>query len=392
MKIVLVHNTYQQPGGEDVVFEQEKTLLERAGHHVATYRRSNHEISEFSAIGRAMVIPNTIWSSDSHRAFAQQLRCENPDVVHIHNTFMMISPSIYSACRDQVFRWCKRCTIFVCYAQPQHFFAMARSARIVLMMAFGRVSAMAAIVIGFCHRGSRTDARRAPQAGYLERAGGSFYRAFGFFAGQVRGLWISRRKNRRETELRRSRSRSERLRRRICAFYWPSFREKGLPTLVQAWTRLQNRMPLEIIGDGPERPALEQQVGVGGSCPITFRGRCSHEDTLRDVKRAKFVVLPSECYENFPMSIVEAFACGTPVICSRLGGMAELVDDHRTGLLFTPGDADDLAEKVEWAATHPADLAEMGREARREFELKYTAEKNYSYLMEIYENTVHACA
>ena len=124
-------------------------------------------------------------------------------------------------------------------------------------------------------------------------------------------------------------------------------REKGLPTLVQAWTRLKNRMPLEIIGDGPEREMLEEQARAGGNCAIAFRGRCSHEVTLGAVKRAKFVVLPSECYENFPMSIVEAFACGTPVICSRLGGMAELVDDRRTGLLFAPGNAEDLADNVE---------------------------------------------
>jgi glycosyltransferase involved in cell wall biosynthesis len=92
------------------------------------------------------------------------------------------------------------------------------------------------------------------------------------------------------------------------------------------------------------------------------------------------------------MSIVEAFACGAPVVCSRLGGMAVLVEDHRTGLLFTPGDADDLGEKVEWAVTHPAEIGELGREARREFEQKYTAERNYSHLMEIYEGTAHAYA
>ena len=92
------------------------------------------------------------------------------------------------------------------------------------------------------------------------------------------------------------------------------------------------------------------------------------------------------------MSIVEAFACGTPVICSRLGGMEQLVNDHRTGLLFEPGNAEDLAQKVDWALRHPDDLAAMGREARREFEEKYTAEKNYAYLMDIYKGTVDAYA
>jgi glycosyltransferase involved in cell wall biosynthesis len=88
------------------------------------------------------------------------------------------------------------------------------------------------------------------------------------------------------------------------------------------------------------------------------------------------------------MVIVEAFACGIPVVCSRLGGMQEIVADSGTGLHFNPGDAQDLASKVEWAWNHPADLAEMGRAARRKFETDYTAAKNYARLMEIYEHTV----
>lgn len=73
------------------------------------------------------------------------------------------------------------------------------------------------------------------------------------------------------------------------------------------------------------------------------------------------------------------------MIASRLGAMAEIVEEGRTGLLFEPGDAEDLAEKVAWAWAHPRELAEMGREARREYEQKYTAEKNYEMLMAIYE-------
>ena len=92
------------------------------------------------------------------------------------------------------------------------------------------------------------------------------------------------------------------------------------------------------------------------------------------------------------MVIVEAFACGVPVLCSRLGGMQEIVADADTGLHFNPGDAQDLARKVEWAWNHPEELAEMGRVARRKYETDYTAEKNYSLLMKIYEDTVASYA
>jgi glycosyltransferase involved in cell wall biosynthesis len=102
------------------------------------------------------------------------------------------------------------------------------------------------------------------------------------------------------------------------------------------------------------------------------------------MKEAAFLVLPSEWYENFPMTLVEAYATGLPVIGSALGSLAELIHDGETGRHFRPGDATDLAGIIEWAVRHPALLAEQGRNARREFELRYTAEQNYAALMQIY--------
>ncbi len=88
------------------------------------------------------------------------------------------------------------------------------------------------------------------------------------------------------------------------------------------------------------------------------------------------------------LSIIEAFACGRPVIASRLGAMAEIVEEGRTGLLFEPGNARDLAEKVRYMLDHPVERERMGREARADFEVRYTAEANYPQLMGIYEKTV----
>jgi glycosyltransferase involved in cell wall biosynthesis len=110
------------------------------------------------------------------------------------------------------------------------------------------------------------------------------------------------------------------------------------------------------------------------------------------MREAQFLVFPAEWYEGFPLTIAEAFATGLPVVASRLGAMAELVEDGRTGLLFNPGDPVDLAAKVAWAADHPNELAEMGRRARQEFNAKYTAERNYQYLCHIYQQVIGACA
>jgi glycosyltransferase involved in cell wall biosynthesis len=100
MKIVVVHNTYQQPGGEDIVFHNECELLRGAGHDVIPYQRSNHDVSNYVSVRQLALAKNTIWASDTRKAFRDLLLQERPDVVHVHNTFVMMSPSIYWACRD----------------------------------------------------------------------------------------------------------------------------------------------------------------------------------------------------------------------------------------------------------------------------------------------------
>jgi glycosyltransferase involved in cell wall biosynthesis len=105
-----------------------------------------------------------------------------------------------------------------------------------------------------------------------------------------------------------------------------------------------------------------------------------------------FLIFPSKWYETFGRVAVEAFAKGTPVIAANIGAIAELVDSGRTGLHFRPGDSEDLAARVEWALTHPTELALMRQEARAEFEAKYTAAKNYQKLMEIYDKARTAAA
>ena len=162
--------------------------------------------------------------------------------------------------------------------------------------------------------------------------------------------------------------------------------EKGVRTLLAAWKRLSDRIPLKIVGDGPL--AEEVADATAGLERAEWLGRQPRERVLALMKGASVLVFPSTCYENFPMTILEAYAVGLPVIASNLGGMSSLIDHGRTGLHFRPGDPKDLAAKVEWASAHPAELAGMRREARGEFEAKYTAERNYKMLMEIYETVV----
>jgi glycosyltransferase involved in cell wall biosynthesis len=157
--------------------------------------------------------------------------------------------------------------------------------------------------------------------------------------------------------------------------------EKGTRVLARAAAKGSVGM-ISVLGDGPERTLL---ATVPGLRVLGWRDR---EAVYAKMREVSYLVVPSVCYENFPLTVVEAFANGLPVIASRLGAMAELVEDGATGLLFEVDNVDDLAQKIEWAEAHPEDMARMGRAARREYEMKYTPDRNYQALVNIYRTAI----
>jgi len=158
--------------------------------------------------------------------------------------------------------------------------------------------------------------------------------------------------------------------------------EKGVKTLFKAWETLE--IPLRIAGDGP----FMGMINTAPSSKITLLGQISPLDVTKEMTKARFLVMPSEWYEGFPMVLVEAFAHGLPVIASNLGGMSEIIENNITGLHFQPGNPEDLAEKVSWMYTHPDECKKMGENARTVYEQKYTPETNYKMLMNIYQKTI----
>ena len=141
-----------------------------------------------------------------------------------------------------------------------------------------------------------------------------------------------------------------------------------------------------MIGSGPEAFELE------GIARLTATGALSPEDVKAEMGIAIALIVPSVCYETFGLVIIEAFSTRTPAIVSRLGAFVELVDDGVTGLLFNPGDAEDLARKMQWAVDFPERMAEMGRNARAKYESEFSAETNYEQLIAIYEDAISAVA
>ncbi|HVP20042.1 MAG TPA: glycosyltransferase family 4 protein, partial [Spirochaetia bacterium] len=159
--------------------------------------------------------------------------------------------------------------------------------------------------------------------------------------------------------------------------------EKGIRVLLDAWRRLP-QCPLEICGDGPMRGVVDRFASSRPPGTIRVRGARSRQDVFDLMKRARFLVVPSTCYETFSLVIAEAFACGLPVLSTDIGAAAEIVDDGRTGVHFRSGDPDSLAAGARRLWDRPSQTRAMGSEARREFLAKYSAEVNYARLMELY--------
>ena len=393
MKIVLVHNFYRQAGGEDVVFQSEKRLLERAGHTVIPYVRSNMELKDDSLVHKIGILAGMIWSQESRQRFAGILDAECPDLVHVHNTFMAISPSIYSACSERGIPVVQTLHNFRLLCPGSSFFRNGNVCE--ECMHHGLLRS----VLHACYRNSSQASAAVALTLASHRALGTWessvtrYIALTHFAKDkfVQAGFPSERivvkPNFADSDP------GERLGAGEYAIFIGRLDQtKGTRILPDAWSRLPVKYPLHVVGDGPDRQWMEAQVRELRLSEVIFRGRLSRAEAIEAVKGARFTIMPSTWYETFGLCIIESFACGTPVLCSRLGAMSELVEDQMTGLHFNPSDPEDLAKKVEWAWNHPSELARMGRVARRKYESDYSAEKNYAQLMEIYEQAIAACA
>jgi glycosyltransferase involved in cell wall biosynthesis len=385
--VLCVHNRYIQPGGEDQVFQSESQLLAQNGVRVEKVEEQTTYPS--SLVRKIEAAVDCVWSRSWHQKFKTLLRDMRPDVVHIHNFFSVISPSVYYACKEAGVpvvqtlhnyrlacpaasfyrdgKICEECldrgpfhaVKYGCYRESK----LATAALATMLEVHRRKNTWTEMVD--CYVALTEFAREKMIQGGLPadkiRVKPNFVLPdpgprtsdgdYALFVGRLVDL-------------------------------------KGVGTLIKAWSKLPASIPLVIAGDGPYRPEMEKLIAELKLANVDYRGRLSRNETLATMKGARFLMFPSEWYEGFPVTIAESFACGVPVLCSRLGGMQEIVDDGRTGLHFTSGDAADMTEKVQWAWSNPEETSNMGLEARAEFEAKYSAERNFGMLTEIYESVI----
>jgi glycosyltransferase involved in cell wall biosynthesis len=380
LRVLMVHNAYQQRGGEDAVVASEMALLRKHGHEVDTYLRHNDDVS---GVSRLSLAAQAMWSRGSVAAVTERIASFRPDVLHVHNTLPLVSPSVFWAarragvpvvqtlhnfrmmCPQAMFlrngNTCEDCLGHVpwrgvlrgCY---RHSVVQTGVVAATVMLhrglgtydrAITRFIALSEFSRGKFIEGGLAPERIIIKPNFVEDAGD------GLSDGRRGGLFVGRLSD-----------------------------EKGVSVLLDA-LRMQPSNVV-VIGEGEWSPQAKAQLGehAPGFLPI--------EQILARMKRASYLLLPSLCGENFPRTLAEAYCCGLPVIASRIGALAELVEEGVTGLLFDTGNAQDLAQKLAWAEAHPAQMLAMGRKARARYEAMYSPEINLQRLLAIYDEARQA--
>ncbi len=387
-KVALIHNYYLERGGEDVSFEAEKSLLLKMKHEVCIYTRNNSEINSYSPARRMSLALRTIWASDSYADMRHLLAGEKPDICHFNNTFPLISPSAYDACRDAgvpviqnlrnyrlvcpngyLFRdhgICEDClgrrlpwpgVLHACYRGSR-----IQSAVVAAMLYYHDVRRTWAdkvdIYVALTHFSrNKFIAGGLPAEKIVVKPNFTVDHGLGVGHGD-HALFIGRLSN-----------------------------GKGIFELLRAWSECR-KIPLKIVGDGPLRKDMLAMINQEGLANVELCGQLSSEQVVAMIKNSRFLVYPSIWYENFPRVLLESFSCGRPVIAANAGVAPEIVKDGKTGNLFRSGDSRDLAVHVQWLWDRPDESKRMGTESRREYEQKYTPEQNYQMLLEIYSKAM----
>ena len=382
MKILAVHNRYQRPGGEDQVFVDETALLESRNHRVLRYEVHNDQVKQ---VNRLTLAKDTVWNTSAYRELGALIRRERPDVVHFHNTLPLVSPAGYYAARAEgvpviqtLHNYRLLCPVALffrdggvcedCMGKAVPWPGVVHRCYRGSLAASGVIATMLTI-----HRALRTWTEMVDVYVALTEFARNKFIEGGLPAGKivVKPNFVAPDPGRGQGGG------------GYALFVGRLAAEKGTGTMLAAWDRLGTRIPLKIVGDGPLRDRVVEAAARQSN--VEWLGHRPVEEVHALMGKADMLVFPSEWYETFGRVAVEAFAAGTPVIAANIGAVAELVEHGRTGLEFRPGDPEDLVTQVEWALSHSAELRRMREEVRAEFEAKYTAERNYRTLMEIYE-------
>ncbi len=389
LRVLMVHNHYLVRGGEDESFAAETELLRGGGHEVETYVRDNEEIAERGCFRTAV---DTIWSRRSQREVEAHLAKGNFDVMHVQNSFPLISPSVYEAGR----------AAGVAVVQTlRNYRPLCASG---LLMRAGEICEKClghgvgwAGVRHRCYRGSLPGSAVLVAMNAWHHLRATYLREVDRF---IVASELVRRKfvegGFPEERICLKPNVVPRLpegegegggRKRRAIYVGRLSADKGVELMVDAWIRHGLEIPLEIVGSGPLEATLREKARATPA--ITFSGRLPVEEACQAIGRAELLLLPTQWYETFGRTVLEAYAMGTAVISSRGTAPGDLVREGETGFLVDRGDAGDLAARVREFFDLPVDERRgMGERAREVYRDHYSREKNLKQITGIYRDVV----
>ncbi|MDO9313073.1 MAG: glycosyltransferase family 4 protein [Burkholderiaceae bacterium] len=390
-KILLTHNFYRtsNPSGENQVFESEHTLLIKYKHKVETFIRNSDEICTEGTLGVIKCALATPWNPTMATAIQHRVDELQADVVHVHNTFPLLSPAIFHAIGKRAARvlTLHNYRLFCPAAIPM------RGGK-VCTECLNKRSPIPAMVHG-CYRGSRAATLPLAVSVGLHRALGTWTKqvdAFICLSEFQRELMIEAGLPREKVHVKPNFYPGNPAvmgwneRKPCVVFAGRLTAEKGVINLLRAWQAWGPTAPeLRLVGDGELRAELER---MAEGLPVRFMGQLQAEKAQAEIANARLQILPSEWFEGFPMVVREAFAFGTPSAVSNIGPLPSIVEHRKSGIVFEPANPQSLLHEVRTAWEAPGLLERLGQGARAEFESKYTEEANYAALMEIYRQAI----
>ncbi|NKQ55752.1 glycosyltransferase family 4 protein [Amycolatopsis sp. K13G38] len=386
MRVLVVHNRYrsEQPSGENHVVDQEIDLLRSAGHDVRLFERRSDDIASMSLPAKGAVPLRVPWNPASRRDLAAELRRERPDVVHIHNTFPLLSPSVVAACQDARVPAVATLHNYGMVCPPGTLFRDGE----ICGECVGR-QPLPALAHG-CYRSSRlATAPMALSVAMNRRRWWTGISRFFCISDAQRRLLVRAGMPESRMTVKHNFIPDPGLRRSLPGehflFLGRMSEEKGVRVLMRAWERASTGVPLVLAGAGPLQDEVAQWAQARPD--VHYLGLRGKQECQRLMANAVAVVAPSAWLEAFGLVVVEAMAADVPAVAPAHGAFVELIEHKVSGLLYHPGDAHALAEALRRAA-EPARNREMGEAARVRYEKDFTPSVGLDRLLAGYDEAI----
>ena len=376
--ILIVHNYYQIPGGEDTVVANEKKMLEDHGHKVIFYTRSNNELKNMGLFKKLLLPLTTIYNPRTARDIKRIINEEKIDIVHVHNTLTLISPAVYYAALRMKKPVVQTIHNFRLLCPGATFYRDGHICEDCVSKGLG------CALKHKCYRGSFLQTLLCVVSTRIHRWTGIYgkinYICLTEFNKekllQLKGIQEERVFVKPNFVDRKAEIKVERKDQFVFAGRLDKL--KGIDLLLTAWKEMGESAPkLVVCGTGPMEDWCKAYVREN-NLNVEMRGYLPNEETLEIIGESRALILPTQWYEGFPMTIVEAFSVGTPVICSNLGNCGCVVEEGVTGYKFAPDSSKSIVDAVIRCNCLVDDIS-------TEFERKYQAEKNFCILTSIYE-------